>query len=394
MLGLGSSLTKSARSVPTIVSDGLVLQHNYARGSVEPCSTGAADINADAVGSENIDVGTIAIADGDVSISAWVYVTAFVDEAAIFSNRHASVPNQGIELRCDSDGFEVLIDEATSSSTNAVTSAKNTNQWYHVCGVWDRSGTQYIYVDGVLDGTPDDITSQADSLAHATTARIGRDGGGSSYFRGHICNVGYWNKVLTQAQVKSIMHKDYASLSASEKTGLVSWWNLDSVIDSVGAPTAVYDNHYELGSELVTNGDFGSNSSWTLVETGESTVDISGGTLNITVGADDGYVYGTQSITYENGSIYVMEATFTRTSGGGGKLRFQDNLGDLGGLTDSQTETELTGGEQSVKFYFKANSNSTLLAIVRDGSASGLPVTVKVKSISLKKVNGNHGTLS
>jgi hypothetical protein len=212
-----------------------VLHHGYAGGPVEPCSTGAADINADAAGSEHIDVGTIAIADGDVTISAWVYVTAFVDEAAIFSNRHTSDQNQGIELRCGaSSNFEIFIDEATSSSTAAVTSAKNTNQWYHICGVWDRSDTQYMYINGVLDGTPDDITSQADSLAHTTTARIGRDAGGSSYFRGYVCNVGYWNTVLTQAQVKSIMLKDYASLSASEKTSLVSWWNLDEQTDTDG----------------------------------------------------------------------------------------------------------------------------------------------------------------
>jgi len=36
-----------------------------------------------------------------------------------------------------------------------------------------------------------------------------------------------WSAVLTQPQIKSIMNKNYAALSASEKTNLVSWWNLD-----------------------------------------------------------------------------------------------------------------------------------------------------------------------
>ena len=47
------------------------------------------------------------------------------------------------------------------------------------------------------------------------------------FFNGYICNVGYWNAAITQPQIKSIMNKDYAALSASEKTNLVSWWNLD-----------------------------------------------------------------------------------------------------------------------------------------------------------------------
>ena len=54
------------------------------------------------------------------------------------------------------------------------------------------------------------------------------------------------------------MHKDYASLSASEKTNLVSWWSLDSTIPD--AATLVYDNHHGggeiLGSDLTTPLDF------------------------------------------------------------------------------------------------------------------------------------------
>ena len=43
-----------------------------------------------------------------------------------------------------------------------------------------------------------------------------------------MCNVGYWNAALTQPQIKSIMWKNYAGLSDSEKTNLVSWWNLSA----------------------------------------------------------------------------------------------------------------------------------------------------------------------
>ena len=42
MLGLGSSLTKGGIVTPGIVTDSLVLKHNYAAGGVTPVSDGAA----------------------------------------------------------------------------------------------------------------------------------------------------------------------------------------------------------------------------------------------------------------------------------------------------------------------------------------------------------------
>jgi hypothetical protein len=397
VLGLGSNITKAGKIGKPIVKDGLVLKHGYAGGPVQPVSTGAADINADADVNEYIDVGTIAIADGDVSISAWVYVTAFVDEAAIFSNRHNSVPNQGIELRCGaSSDFEIFIDEATSSSTAAVTSAKNTNQWYHVCGVWDRSGTQYMYVDGVLDGTPDDITSQADSLAHTTTARIGRDAG-STDFRGYICNVGYWNAVLTQAQVKSIMHKDYASLSASEKTNLVSWWNLDSTVVTGHADHPfISDNHYAGGSELgseMWDGENGSTTHWAIFGNNDITTDD--GAVKITFDDDpSGWYINLADDDHLNANLVVgkrYKITLTTKVDSGSVLwKIQETGDPTYSMPTPVTSTEFV--QQSMYFTASHVSGHYLFPSQHLGLSNG--DSVWIKDISVKLVNGNTGTLS
>ena len=227
MLGLGSGLSKSFESAAGIwVSrTDLVLQHNYLLHPVQPLSDGAADINADAANNEYIDVGAIPITTNDVSISAWVYIVDFVNNAAIFSNRHASSPNDGLALRLDSNlKFEMIIDHPTESSAVITGAARNTNQWYHVCGVWDRDGSQYLYVNGVLD-TSGDISGKTGDLTHTTNAFIGKNFG-SNEIRGYICNVGYWNRVLSQTEIKSIMWKNYSQLSSDETTSLVSWWNL------------------------------------------------------------------------------------------------------------------------------------------------------------------------
>ena len=224
MLGLG--ISGSIRWTSTfdsgIVTDNLVLRHGYALNPVQLLSTGAADINADAAANEYIDVGTIAISTGNVSICAWVYMTAFVNYGAIFSNRENDGTNLGVELRCGSDNFQINYDHG-GSSVQSSSSTKNTNQWYHVCGVWDRSGSQYLYVDGVLE---DSDSINATDVTHTTVAKIGQYS--STEIRGYVCNVGYWDRILTQAEVKSIMWKDYAGLTSSEKTDLVSWWNLSA----------------------------------------------------------------------------------------------------------------------------------------------------------------------
>ncbi len=247
MLGLGTTISKTGKLGVHdlgIVTSNLVLKHNYDLSSVQPLSDGAAAINADANGTDHIDVGTIEITTNDVSVSAWVYVTDWVDGAAIFCNRHSSSPNPGFLLKkTSSNTFVIFTDEATSGHVSSSSGAKNANQWYHVCAVLDRDGLQYLYVDGVLEDS-DDISALADSLTHATTARIGRTQG-TIEFNGYICNVGYWNRVLTQAEIKSIMNKNYAGLTSSETSDLVSWWNLDeeTATDGTAGTGGVKDYH-------------------------------------------------------------------------------------------------------------------------------------------------------
>ena len=235
MLGLGSNLAKTTGSLRTVLGDNLILKHNYDARAVHQVSTGAADINADSAGSEHISVGAITIGTGDVSVSAWVYVTSFVNYAGIFTNREEGGSQPGIEIRTLNTGkIECIIDDGNSSE-DAESGVLNANQWYHVCAVWDRSDKQFLYIDGVLAAS-DDITTEASTLNHSDSAFIGRRfySASNQYFRGYICNVGYWNRVLSQAEVKSIMWKKYADLTSAETTSLASWWNLDEETTTSG----------------------------------------------------------------------------------------------------------------------------------------------------------------
>ena len=378
MLGLGSNTSKFSVVGKTIVRDGLVLQHNYNLSSVEPLSSGAADINADAAANEYIDVGVIPITTNDVTISTWVHITTWVNYASIFSNRSASGTNPGIELRCANgvQKFQLLIDDANGSSSAAMSSTLNSNQWYHVCGVWDRSGDASLYIDGVLDGT-DDIAGNPLTLTHSTSAKIGATGG--TEMRGYICNVGYWDAALSQAQVKSIMNKNYDSLSASEKTNLVSWWNLDSVIPD--STTLVYDNHHGgegeiLGDELVNCVNFdcadpaavwSEGSGWSF-SGGKAIYDGTGGTSGLI-----------QSNVIEVGKQYKVIVEVLSNQGSGSNTIY------LGGTVLSSSH--LSVGTHT--FYgATSNTNVSLYIYGRSGEV------FEIGSFSAKEINGNTGTLS
>ena len=246
MLGLGSSIVKSGGGAKTIVTNNLVLKHDYNVGQVHQVSTGAASINTEGAGADFINVGTITMGTGDISVSAWVYVTSFVNYGGIFTNRKDTGDKQGIEIRTrSSNKIELLIDDGNSTTTTD-SSALDTNRWYHICGVWDRDDKQHLYIDGVLaDST--DITNETSTLNHSDDAFLGRRlyGGSSTYYQGYICNMGYWNRVLSQAEVKSIWYKNYADLTTAEKISLVSWWNLNEETNTSGnAGTGGVKDHH------------------------------------------------------------------------------------------------------------------------------------------------------
>ena len=235
MIGLGLNATKNPTVKKTIVRDGLVLRHDYKDRPVELVSSGAASFIAssnDSITTSN-DTGLRPGA-GSFSVSCWVNSnqkgsSAFALGKADNTNTTAGV-GTGFALYLGNGGTDWIfwVADGTDRAITATTTEANANQWYHLCGTFDTSGTDTVrlYVDGVLINS----SAQAlDTVDVSNNLEIGRIAGvATNDWDGYICNVGFWKGVvLTQPQIKSIMHKDYAALSASEKDDLDSWWNLD-----------------------------------------------------------------------------------------------------------------------------------------------------------------------
>ncbi len=411
MLGLGSNITKAGKIGKPIVKDGLVLKHGYARGPVEPCSTGAAYFNDSA--NDYISIGNPAnlnMGDGSFSVSCWArsipgdhatdadFVLAKADGEAT-----AAGSDEGYALYLGDGRTDWIfwVSDGTGAGKAQATVATNANQWYHLCGTFDGSRTVKLYVDGVLVNTGTAVNSGASAvdlgnIDVSNDFNIGRATTNTRDFSGYICNVGVWKGVvLTQPQVKSIMHKNYAALSASEKTNLVSWWNLDSTMVTAkdGGKFGALDSHYGGGSELgseMWDGANGDTTHWVNYGT-ENEISSDDGAVKITYKDDSGgYYIFLMDGSHLNANLVVgkfYRLTFSTKINNGSVNWTLNETGEDSYDTDALTSTSFI--TQQIDFLATASQDHFLFPASMDGTEE-----VWIKDISLKLINGNTGTLA
>ena len=95
--------------------------------------------------------------------------------------------------------------------------------------------------------------------------------------------------------------------------------------------------------------------------------------------------------TYITGGIYRAVVTVKGTAGK--DIRVRSEIGsDNGGLTATTGRITLTGNLQTETFDFKSNGQDDDFRIERHDSDEAY--SFEIHSVSLKKLNGNTGTLS
>jgi hypothetical protein len=368
VLGLGSNITGISKVGTTIVTDNLVLRHDYKMRAVEPLSSGAASFNGT---SDYIDCGDIGAAK---SLAFWFKTSTNITSSSNYQRVFGfSSSYYGISLGAATGSLsgEVLTVLNDNSSRTATTTTFDLNTWYHACISWNASSNYFdVYINGVLST---DLSTGTHTLADWDSFIIGTDNTTGTHFGGYICNVGVWNAALSQAQIKSIMNKNYDSLSASEKTDLVSWWNLDSTIPGV---SAVYDNHGgALGEENLSNGDFATNlDSW---ETSSWWVWNSLGAYHPSTGSHKPLYQQCCVI----GETYLI--TFDLNCVDSSLAKF--SLGSSTGSTTQVIGTSLASGSHS----YLVTAAAEYIIFNRQNTAE-----YYVDNVSVKQVNGNTGTLS
>tara|TARA_R110002153_G_scaffold210950_1_gene363578 strand:- start:456 stop:1550 length:1095 start_codon:yes stop_codon:yes gene_type:complete len=364
MLGLGSNMMKHPVTGKSIVRDGLVLQHNYNLSSVEPLSSGAASFNGT---SDYIAINAKPVDTADGTYAWWSNSTQTANQI-IFS--HGASNNGSFFLNFATTNKPLLYLQDALFQYWEDAGFADDGKWHHwalVVDIDDMTACK-LYCDGVEISQSNRSTSA--TATSYSNMEIGKFG--TTEFDGYMCNFGVWSSHLSQAQVKSIMNKNYDSLSASEKTNLVSWWNLDSAITD-GNLSYVYDNHHggnqDLGSNIVTDGDFPNGSTawylngWTI---SDNTAHCSGINANLI-----------QTISSSTNKTYSLTFTISNYVSGYVLPAFVGGSDYGTAYTANGTYTTIISSYSDTRFVFYAASF--------DGS---------LDDVSVKEINGNTGTLS
>ena len=377
-LGLGSNLSKSGLVTPGIVTDSLVLKHKYDAASVVPISDGAAyfDSTNDYI---SVSETTLSVHDTAYSFAFWVNLKdtgwhpIFGDDDAFYNTIAIDDDNDRIIIEGSSDGDNM--------QWNTIQDPLVLGAWNHFAICLDGSGSAKAYQNGV------ELTMTADTIGSDLIFKyIGK---GTSYFLGgYLCNVAYWSSQLTQAQVKSIMNKNYAGLSTSEKTNLVSWWNLDTTLGGSGGTSVVVNSHDNtLGEELITGFVNGSTYVFdTLTTSGRNisaAVETSGdwaGAASNSLNLVEGEIYKcTFNLTYNSGTDTVR-VLLTNTANGAATS-----------VVDEVYYTN-TNGVNEAYFRVKTTDSESFLQIGTWHSSD--VINFNMTDISLKRLGGTTGKLT
>ena len=383
MLSLGNSLIKQSKRLVNLdtITDSLVLKHKYDAGAVVPVSDGAVDLNGT---SDYVSTGFVAdYISTNATVAFWVNMKDFSsDQIMGFHNN-----KRWYHGFSSSSLFIGVANAHNGSSLITPSPALVAGQWYHYC-VTAIGGTATVYINGVAQGTMSYTQSSGTDPDSGYFIGARDNGGAGQYLNGYICNVGQWSTGLTQAQIKSIMNKNYADLSDSEKTNLEAWWNLDSTTtyDAIGShEDLALDETITLGNELLTgfiNGTSYPFNTFTssgrdisaAIETSGDWGGCSSNSLNVTAGE---WYKCTFNLTYNSGTDTIR---MTISNGPGGASSAQANY-----------IWTNTNGENTV--YFKiASTDSAAYLQIGTGEAADV-INFSMSDISLKKITGNIGEL-
>ena len=365
MLSLGNSLSKKTGIVaPGVIKDNLLMEHKYSVESIQPVSDGAVYFDSSNSGVYLSDP----FNNQTFTVSAWIYRIDNGASQAIFSAQDSST--DGFMFFTTDD--EYVRAKVNSTTTDEVASTLITaNTWNHVVAMVTDNSKIEVYVNGVFG----DDKALSGSVANTANARIGLNSYDTQNdYKGYICNVGYWNRLLTPAEIKSIMFKQYADLTTTEKTSLVSFWNLDSTVAD-GIPLVYDENNTTLGPDL-----------WSITDPiGPDTLGGADGDKNASMDLSD--------VGLAAGDVIKLSGTISGSNGG--KILAPDVGAASSGVTRIPSDADYQhteDGDIEVYMYVSDVTGKLKIRTDHDAGSSEDDRTQKISNIKVQKVT-NAGRL-
>jgi hypothetical protein len=247
-----------------------------------------------------------------------------------------------------------------------------TGEWYKL-DISINGTSAVCYLNGVLVNT---LTIGAIDLSAATLAKFGsaRNGAGL-FYNGQASNFKIFNTALTAAQVADLYNNPEKVVPTGvDNTALKLWLPMQEGAGTTalnGAPDAI-------GSELVTNGDFATDSDWEK----SSFWTISGGTASMP--STSSYVPLYQNNVTTAGNTYVLNFDIISITG----------IIKATSINNGAASGEITLGEYSTtgnkKIIFTADSGREAIAFARVVNNAS---SCTIDNVSVKQIQ-NVGTIS
>lgn len=228
-LKAGDTIAQAITSASNFVTKvgGSVVDLSPSVEALKSPSEGSAYIN------DGVDTTIPAINGSDMTVACWVYFDA--DNSVIrtvwASQENAGHGYQFLQRYSGTTTFRSMWGTGSSGTSYVYSSAGTAldNEWIHVACV-HTTAKNYIYINGSLDGE----ANAGNTVGASSTYKIGAYGSINSYsLYGNVANWGMWQRVLSVEEIRSVMNKSYADLTASETKGLLSWHALDELSGNV-----------------------------------------------------------------------------------------------------------------------------------------------------------------
>ncbi|WP_298239291.1 LamG-like jellyroll fold domain-containing protein [uncultured Algibacter sp.] len=150
----------------------------------------------------------------DFTISAWVKA-----DNTQTSTRTIMAKGSKLQLRLNSSHqIEVMVDDTTTPRFTS-TMMLNDNKWHQVSFVYN-SGTIFLYVDGVLDKSEQDVVAPSPNFNRFSVGAVYIDKDNiTNPFLGDIDEIYVWDQGLTEFQVKYLMNQEIEKGTGDFVTG-------------------------------------------------------------------------------------------------------------------------------------------------------------------------------
>tara|TARA_B100000963_G_scaffold345639_1_gene349940 strand:- start:8553 stop:11498 length:2946 start_codon:yes stop_codon:yes gene_type:complete len=272
------------------------------------------------------------------TVSVWIKLGELSRTHTILSGRDSSTDLIRFWVASSDNKVRFRLGDGSNTTVTNPT-ALEANRWYHVVATYDGTNLN-IYVDSVLGHS----LAASKNVNVTANLKIGEDDS-SNRFMGNIDELAIWDRALTAVEVTEIYRIKYGA-------NLVQNGRFD-----------------ELGNELVTNGDFSTNSDFIFIGDAE----ISGGTGNFT-GTANSFIIQTSVI---DASVKTYKLQYEVVESNGGLLKLAGGNSGFGTLVLTNTVGVHT-------IYLTSNGTKTSLQFNNASAFVG-----KIDNVSLKQVDPN-----